>query len=121
MRYKYLHQYDSFQYKKRKADSNVWQNVMNCRELIQQGMISLVGDGKNILFRFDNWIENHNLCDLLDLERGAIPNPDSRVSDFLQNRNWDLGKLLQFINNQAIIYKIIGIMLPFTAMKDTFC
>jgi len=32
-----------------------------------------------------------------------------------------LGKLSQFINNQAIIHKIIGILLPFTVMKDTYC
>ena len=94
---------------------------MNCRQLIQQGMIWSVGDGKDISFWFDNWIENHKLCDLLDLDRDAIPNPDYRVSDFIQNQNWNLGKLSQFINNQAIIQKIIGIPLPFTAMKDTFC
>ena len=87
MRHKYLQQFDFFQYKKKKADSNVWQNVMNCRELIQQGMIWLVEDGKDISFWFDNWIENHRLCDLLDLDRDAIPNPDCRVSDFIQNQN----------------------------------
>jgi len=54
MWHKYLQQYDFFQYKKRKIDSNALQNVMNCRELIQQGMIWLVGDGKDISFWFDN-------------------------------------------------------------------
>ena len=94
---------------------------MNCRELIQQGMVWIVGDGKDISFWFDNWIGRNSLCDLLGLDRDVIPNPESRVSDFIQNQNWNLGKLSQFINNQTIIHKIIGIPLHFTAMKDTYC
>jgi len=94
---------------------------MKCRDLIQQGMVWMVGDGKDISFWFDNWIERKCLCDLLYLDKDEISNPDIKVCDFIQNQNWNIGKFSQFINNQAIIQKIIGIPLPISSIKDTYC
>jgi len=41
---------------------------MQCKELTRQGMVWNVGDGNDISFWYDNWIENRCLLDLLKLE-----------------------------------------------------
>ena len=121
MRDNYTVQHDFFTYKSRQEDSNVWKSIMKCKELIRQGMIWIVGDGKMISYWFDNWFENKCLSDLLNLDPDEIINPDMKVCEFIQNQQWNVSKLDQYISRGDIIQKIIGVPLPITAISDSYC
>ena len=81
---KYLHNVDYLNYKRKTTKSPVWKNLLKCRNLVRQGIIWKLGNGKNISFYHDNWIENKNLIELLDLDEEPIPSPQAKVSDFIQ-------------------------------------
>ena len=59
---------------------------MNRRELIQQGMVWIVGDGKDISFWFDNWIGKNSLCDLLELDRDVYPTQRVELATLYRTR-----------------------------------
>jgi len=84
-------------------------------------MVWCVGDDRDILFWLDNWIENKSLLDILRLEGNMISNPAAKVCEFIRNKQWNVRLLAQTINNSAIVQKIIGIPIPFTEVKDSFC
>ena len=42
-----------------------------------------LGNGESISFWHDDWIENKNLIELLDVNEGTIPSPHAKVSDFI--------------------------------------
>ena len=66
----------------------------------------------------DNWIENKNLVELLSLQDVDGLDPGLKLSDFIQEKKWNLHKLQQTIPNQLIIEKIIGIPLPNVEARD---
>ena len=49
-------------------------------------MIQSVGDGKDISFWYDNWIDYRCQRDLLQIADEAITNPRITVSEFIQNK-----------------------------------
>jgi len=79
------------------------------------------GDGNDISFYYDNWIENRCLLDLLKLEYQENFNPGMKVCEFIQDKQWNVHKLSQHISNQDIIHKIIGIPILVTEIKESFC
>jgi len=87
MRKKYLRHHDFLNTQIKQGDSVVWTNIMKCRELIRQGLIRTVGDGTNISFWQDNWIENKNLLDLLEIEDDDTVDLELKVSDFIEDNN----------------------------------
>jgi len=121
MRDKYILSQDFFNYKSRQGDSNVWKSIVKCKDLIRQGIVWLVGDGRMISFWFDNWIENKSLCELLNMDKDEITNPDMNVCEFIQDQQWNVSKLAQYIGRGDIIQKIIGIPLSITAINDSYC
>jgi len=68
-----------------------------------------VGDGHDISFWYDNWVENKNLIELLNLQDVAGLDPGPKLSDFIQDKKWNFHKLQQLIPNQMILETIIGI------------
>ena len=42
-----------------------------------------IGNGDKISFWYDNWIENKNLIDILEVDEATIPSPHAKVSDFI--------------------------------------
>ena len=121
MRKKYLGQQDFFSAQTKQGDSIVWRNIMKCRELIRQGLIWTVGDGKDILFWQDNWIENRNLLELLEIEDHDAVDLDLKVSEFIEDKHWNGHKLNLYLRNQDIVHKIFGIPIPISDIEDSFC
>ena len=54
MRSKYLRQQNFFLTQRKQGDSLVWKSILNCRNLIRQGLMWTIGDGKDIFFWQDN-------------------------------------------------------------------
>ena len=91
---KYLHTNDFLTYKRKTTDSPIWKNLLNCRALVKQGIIWKVGNGESISFWYDNWIENKNLIDLLELNEEIVISPQAKVPKFIQqDRSWNFAKL----------------------------
>ena len=80
---KYLHHHEFFHSKIKQGDSIVWRSLVKCKELIRQGMVWNVGDGKSISFWFDNWIDKKCLRDLLNVDENEISNLATKVSEFM--------------------------------------
>jgi len=77
-----------------------------------------VGNGQDISFWCDNWIENKNLVELLSLQDVDGLDPSLKLSDFIQEKKWNLHKLQQTIPNQLILEKINGIPLSNVDARD---
>jgi len=86
MRNKYLINQHFFRYNIRQGDSTAWRNIMKCRDLVQKGMVWSVGNGNDIFFGYDNWIENICLIELLNMADDIQPNPQTKVSEFIHDR-----------------------------------
>jgi len=83
MRDKYLHKKDFLNYQNKSTDSPVWKSLFKCRLLIKQGVMWQIGNGESISFWYDNWIENKNLIEILDVDEATIPSSHAQVSDFI--------------------------------------
>ena len=77
-----------------------------------------IGNGHDISFWYDNWIENKNLIELLNLQDVDGLDPCMKLSEFIQDKKWNLHKLQQTIHNQLILEKIIGIPLSNVEVRD---
>ena len=122
MKAKYLKNSCLLEYKRKSTDSPVWKSLLNCRDLLRRGIVWKIGNGDKVSFWFDNWLGNHNLVEMLNMSAANVPSLEAKVSDFiLQNRNWNIGKLTQILNDQAIIKKVQGITIPNHDIEDTFC
>jgi len=55
-------------------------------------------------------IEDHDTVDL-----------ELKVSDFIEDKQWNGHKLNLYIRNQDIVQKITGIPIPISDIKDSFC
>ena len=96
--------------------------MLRCRPLLQQGIRWKLGQSNKIRFWFDNWLDGHNLLDLLNWPRDLVSNPLATVSDFITPfRKWDIAKLSQVIPNTNIIQQIRGIDIPNSCIEDSFC
>jgi len=117
---KYLRHQEFFSTQSKQGDSLVWKNILKYRELIRQGLIWTIGDGKDISFWRDNWIENRNLLDLLKIEDHDIVDVELKVSDFIEDKQWNGHKLNLYLRNRDIVQKIIGIPIPISDIKIRF-
>jgi len=118
MRAKYLRTSHLFDCPSKHGASLVWRNILKCRDILKQGMRWSVGTGQDISFWFDNWIENQNLIELLNLQDVDGLDPRLKLSEFIQDKKWDFHKLQQTIPNQMILEKIMGIPLTHTETRD---
>ena len=57
----------------------------------------------------------------MNLDANVNPDPEIKVSEFIQNFQWNTQKLNQILNNYQVIQKIIGIPIPLTEIRDSFC
>ena len=89
MRDKYLKRQDFFDTQTRHGDSVVWRNIIRCRDLIRQGLIWMLGDGKDILFWQDNWIENRCLLEIMEIENDDTVDLNLKDSEFIENNKWN--------------------------------
>jgi len=106
---KYLCKCGFLQYQSKPADSPVWKNLLKCRNLLKQGIRWKSGRGNNISFWFDNWVDNHNLVELLGIPLDAIPEPNVVASDFINNdRSWNAIKLQQCVQDHNFLLKLKG-------------
>ena len=121
MRAKYLKQQNFLLCPKKASDSPVWKSILSCRPLLRKGMVWKVGNGNEISFLYDNWIEDQSLIQLLGIDNNPILDPNAKVSEFIRNALWDIQKLNQTLQNHQIIQKIIGIALPVIETEDSFC
>jgi len=103
MRAKYHRNKDFLQYNTRPTDSPVWKSILKCRQLLRKGMIWKIGIGNEISFCYDNWIDTQSLRDILKLDKANNLDPNIKVSDFIQNYQWD-----QTFSDHPIIKNIIG-------------
>ena len=77
-----------------------------------------VGNGNYIFFWYDNWIENKNLIELLDLSGVTGLDPQTKVSKFIQDKKLNLHKLYKTISNHFLVQKIIGIPISNVEVRD---
>ena len=59
--------------------------MLKCRELQKRGIVWKVVKGDNISFWYDNWIENRNLADILNISNENIPKSEAKVNEFIQD------------------------------------
>jgi len=83
-------------------------------------MVWSLGNGNEISFWYDNWIENRSLIGLLHMEDEIQLNPQTKVSEFIQDKTWNLQKLHQHVNNIHVIQKIIGNPIPYTETAKSY-
>jgi len=89
---------------------------------LKQGIRWKLGRWNNISFWFDNWVDNHNLVELLSVPLDAIPEPNVVVSDFINiDRSWNATKLQQCVQDHNVLLKIKGIDIPTKEIDDSFC
>ena len=80
-----------------------------------------VGNSETISFWYDNWVENKNLIDLLNLHEDTIHMPQAKVSEFIHpNRSSDVAKLNLLLNNHFVTEKIEGIPIPAHSKQGSF-
>jgi len=84
-------------------------------------MVWKVGTGDAISFWFDNWIGDQSLAQLLDIEDISLFDPNTKVSEFIQNAQWDMHKLNHTVHNHHVIQQVLGIALPIIDTRDSFC
>jgi len=121
MRAKYLRGHPFLAASAKPGDSTVWRTLTKCQDLIRQGMVWTIGDGKDISFWKDNWLDTKSLSDLVDLRAHHVLDENIRVSEFIANRNWNVTKLQIIIQQPAIIQKILGIPIPLVDTRDSYC
>jgi len=89
---------------------------------LRTGIVWKIGTRDTISFRYDNWIENRPLINILNISEDSFLDPRTKVNElFLANRTWDVSKLSITLHNHSIINKIIGIDIPHNHIEDSFC
>ena len=121
MRTKYLRHHDFFNAQGKQVDSLVWKNLLKCRKLIWQGLIWTVGNGKDIYFWQENWIETRSILDLLDLEDDDSVDLGLKVNEFIEDKQWNVHKLHIVLRSPALVQKVLGVPLRLTDINDSFC
>ena len=77
--------------------------------------------GRIYFFWQDNWIENRSLLEIMEIENYDTIDLNLKVSEFIENNRWNTQKLCQYISKNEVINKILGIHIPTSGIKDTFC
>jgi len=98
MRTKYLRGQQLLTAVAKPGDSTVWRSIIKCQEIIRQGIVWILGDGRDISFWKDNWVDKKSLFDLLNLHDHAFVDHNVRVSEFIENKKWNVLKLRNSIH-----------------------
>ena len=80
-----------------------------------------IGNGKDIFFWQDNWVENRNILEILDIDDPDSLDLSLKVSNFIENKQWNVSKLHSYLGNPALVQKVLGLPIPLTEIKDSFC
>jgi len=73
--------------------------MLKCRDLLKQGIWWKLGRGDKMTLWFDNWMDNCNLIDLLNIQAKSIIDPNATVGDFINhNKSWNVAKLNQVVH-----------------------
>ena len=81
----------------------------------------VIGNGKSIFLWQDNWIDTRSILDILDIDDHASVDLGLKVSDFIENKQWNAQKLHAFLHNPTIVQKILGIPIPLSDIHDSIC
>lgn len=101
--------------------SPTWRAILKCRDVLRAGTIWRIGDGRDVLFWKDRWLDLGPLETIVD-----NPVPESsdsfRVAQAIHpNGNWDLNFLSAFLP-QHVLECIRGLPRPMeTSIKDDIC
>jgi len=57
----------------------------------------------------------------LELHDQDLIDGNLKVSEFIENKKWNINKLRHYIQNPNIIHKILGIPIPIVDITDSFC
>ena len=121
MRKKYLRKQDFLAASAKQGGSVVWRSIIRCKELIRQGIAWTLGNDHDISFWKDNWLDNRSVLELLELHDQDSIDGNLKVSEFIENKKWNINKLHHYINNPDIIHQIIGIPISLVNITDSFC
>ena len=99
----------------------MWQSILRCRKLLRRGCIWIIGNGQSIFFWQDNWIDTRSLLDILDIDEHASVDLDLKVSDFIENKQWNAQKLNASLHSPTIVQKILGLPIPLSDIPDSIC
>jgi len=108
LRAKYRTKFEFLQYKRKGLESSAWKSLLKCRPLPKQEIRWKVGKGVGSHFGLiDNWIDNSNHLDMLNLQVELVHRPYATIAEFITaQKQWNLAKLNQVIQDHAIIQKI---------------
>ena len=121
MRTKYLRGHQFLATSTKPGDFVVWRSITKCKDLLRQGIVWTLGNGHDISFWKDNWLDNRNLLKLLDLQDQESVDGNLTVSEFIENKKWNITKLWHYSQHPDIIQKILGIPISLVDIKDSFC
>ena len=109
IKHKYLRWSTLLDYKSKSTGSPVWRSILQSRVIIRKGIRWKLGNGNNIRFWWNNWIDNTNLVDVLGLDSSTIPNPQIRVCAVITSDHcWDVRVVIHsLVNQEDIVQKII--------------
>ncbi|KAH6776357.1 hypothetical protein C2S52_013918 [Perilla frutescens var. hirtella] len=94
---------------KPKSGSSIWQNIKGEMSVLVEGSHMLLGNGKNILFWLDNWLE-YRLVDKLNIPVQMHASLLDSVADFLHEGVWIFTAdfLLSFLE---VVWDIIQVLI----------
>jgi len=72
---------------RKSTDSPVRQSVLHSRTLIREGIRWKVGNGNNISFWWDNWIDNTNLLEILDIDTSTLTSPNLNICEIITSEH----------------------------------
>ena len=83
MKHKNLKNSNFVDYQTKNTFSPIWKSLSRSRALLNKGIQWTVDNGKNINFQWENWVDNANLVELLDIDNESIAISSCKVSEFI--------------------------------------
>lgn len=103
--------------KKSSSSSLAWRGILDARNIIQEGLHWIIGDGKSVCFWFFNWAFPFPILNLLPASSRNSIDWNLKVSHFINNSSWNKEELLKFLP-MDIVNKICAIRLPLKSSQD---
>lgn len=111
---KYFRSKNLFSYKSKPNQSWQFSRLLKLRNLFTQGIMWELGNGKSINFWTDKWILD---IDLLPYFNPTTTSINSKVADFIINKQWDYTKLLSILPSY-VVKRICQIYIPNINTED---